>query len=74
MLALPGFLRPDGRGGGAEAADFADGLRLTGHFLARHAFDPLDRPLPAARERLEILIGRAAKPVDEGEDTHSSDC
>ncbi len=74
MLALPGFLRPDGRGGGAEAADFADGLRLTGHFLARHAFDPLDRPLPAARERLETLIGRAAKPGDEGEDTHSSDC
>lgn len=64
MLALPGFLRPDGRGGGAGAADFADGLRLTGFFLARHAFDPLDKPLPAARERLDTMIGRTS--VDNG--------
>lgn len=78
MLSLPGFLRPDGRGGGAEAADFADGLKLTGFFLARHAFDPLDRPLPAARERLEVLIGRTAKSGDidgdSGADTHSVGC
>lgn len=58
MLALPTFLRPDGRGAGAARADFSDGLRLTGHFLARHAFDPLNRPLPAARDRLEALVGR----------------
>lgn len=58
MLPLPRFLRPDRRGTGAEPADFADGLGLTGFFLMRHAFDPLDRPLPAARERLETLVRR----------------
>ncbi|MBS28408.1 MAG: DNA repair protein RecO [Alphaproteobacteria bacterium] len=58
MFALPRFLRPDGRGTGADAVDFADGLRLTGFFLQRHAFDPLDRPLPPARERLETLVER----------------
>ncbi|MBN43853.1 MAG: DNA repair protein RecO [Alphaproteobacteria bacterium] len=56
MLVLPRFLQPDGRGDGAGTADFGAGLRLTGHFLARHAFDPLDRPLPLARSRLESLI------------------
>jgi DNA repair protein RecO (recombination protein O) len=67
MLALPRFLAPGGRGEGADAHDFTSGLRLTAHFLARHAFDPLDRPLPAARGRLEVLISRGAdaeSPVD----------
>ena len=27
-------------------------LDLTGHFLARHVYHPIDRALPAARERL----------------------
>lgn len=58
MLVLPRFLQPDGRGDGAIAEDFGAGLRLTGHFLARHAFDPLDRPLPPARDRLESLVSR----------------
>jgi len=65
MLALPAFLRPDGRGAGAEDTDFAAGLKLTGFFLARHAFDPLDRGLPAARERLQVLISRTdGDPTD----------
>lgn len=58
MLALPRFLRPDGRGKGISEGDFTAGLHLTGHFLARHAFDPLDRPLPPARHRLVALVGR----------------
>ena len=58
MLTLPRFLRPDGRGHGANNTDFSDGLKLTGFFLARHAFDPLDRGLPASRERLEVLVTR----------------
>ena len=58
MLVLPRFLKPDGRGDGAHAGDFAAGLCLTGHFLARHAFDPLGRPLPPARTRLEALLAR----------------
>ena len=65
MLTLPSFLRSDGRGSGADDADFAAGLKLTGFFLARHAFDPLDRGLPAARERLEVLIGRSTANSDE---------
>ena len=64
MLTLPRFLRPDGRGEGANDADFSAGLRLTGFFLARHAFDPLDRALPAARERLDVLISRHADKSD----------
>lgn len=67
MLALPRFLAPDGRGEGADGDDFDAGLRLTGHFLARHAFGPLNRPLPASRGRLEALISRkpgAPGPVD----------
>jgi len=65
MLTLPSFLRSDGRGSGADDTDFAAGLKLTGFFLARHAFDPLDRGLPAARERLEVLIGRSTANSDE---------
>lgn len=54
LLPLPGVLRgvPDGAPG-----EIAAGLRLTGHFLARHLAPSLgDRPLPAARQRLVDLI------------------
>ncbi len=47
LLALPGFLLPGGGAGGTD--EVADGFRLTGYFLERHA---LDGGLPAARERL----------------------
>jgi DNA repair protein RecO (recombination protein O) len=49
LLALPPFLA--GRGPGVPA-EICDGLRLSGHFLDRHVFAPLDRPSPAARARL----------------------
>ncbi len=49
LLLLPGFLV--GRGGGG-AEEVAQGLRLTGHFLAKYLFHPHDKDLPAARVRL----------------------
>jgi DNA repair protein RecO (recombination protein O) len=50
LLVLPAFLV--GRGEGGEAA-VAEGLALTGFFLERYLFHPHDKPLPAARRRLE---------------------
>jgi len=46
LLPLPAFLAGDAS---ADRAALADGLRLTGHFLARDAFGARHRPLPAAR-------------------------
>jgi len=49
LLALPRFLA------GADRASFeeiGEGLRLSGYFLDRHVFAPLDRPPPPARSRL----------------------
>ena len=48
LLPLPAFLH----GGPADATGWADGLALTGHFLARDAFGSQHKPLPPARERL----------------------
>ena len=49
---------------GSEA-DWRDGLRLTGHFLARDAFGQRHRPLPAARLRLLEMVERMTPPRDE---------
>jgi DNA repair protein RecO (recombination protein O) len=50
LLRLPGLLlRSDEEGTGA---DWRDGLRLTGHFLARDAFGLHHKPLPSARQML----------------------
>ncbi len=54
LLTLPGFLVGQGR---ADSQGVRDGLRLTGYFLQQHVFGPLDRPLPAARERLGAQLG-----------------
>ncbi len=56
LLRLPPFLA-----GGSSPAheDVLDGLKLTGHFLARHIFHPLDRPEPAARSS---MVARLSKP------------
>jgi len=59
LLPLPGFLI------GAGATDLAavlDGLDLTGYFLGRHLFAPVNRPLPEARARLVAAIARRAGP------------
>ena len=50
LLRLPGFLLSSQ--GGLHDGDVADGLALTGFFLARHVFHPHDRPLPEIRARL----------------------
>lgn len=50
LLRLPAFLLEDAAASGA--GDWRDGLRLTGHFLARDVFGQHHRPLPAARQLL----------------------
>lgn len=57
LLPLPRFLVEGGDGDPIQAVD---GLRLTGHFLRASLFEPRDRALPAARDRLVQLVGRAA--------------
>ncbi len=58
LLPLPGFLAGSNR---SEAADWRDGLRLTGHFLERDAFGHTHRPVPEARlmlyDRVVALAG-----------------
>ena len=53
LLRLPGFLAGANSAG---PADWQDGLKLTGHFLARDAFGHQHRPLPAARDALYGLV------------------
>lgn len=59
LLLLPPFLVADVP---ATFLDITAGLRLSGHFLAKHLFAAADRPLPAARERLMAL---QQAPADE---------
>lgn len=62
LLPLPGFLTGANTAG---PADWRDGLRVTGHFLARDAFGHQHKPLPPARLRLidqvEALSGNATE-------------
>ncbi len=60
LLRLPGLLLAEDEAG--EASDWCDGLRLTGHFLARDAFGQRHRPLPAARLRLLEMIEGMLRP------------
>jgi DNA repair protein RecO (recombination protein O) len=53
LLVLPPFLAGVGEG---DMAQWADGLRLTGHFLAKDAFGMLNKPVPAARRMLEERV------------------
>ncbi|NVN44176.1 DNA repair protein RecO [Asaia siamensis] len=75
LLPLPAYLRPDG---GDEGADdpmlWTQGLALTGHFLARHLFGARHRPVPGARERLEMRVRALAMPRadEEGEQEDTS--
>ncbi|MGE0221677.1 MAG: DNA repair protein RecO [Acetobacteraceae bacterium] len=65
LLPLPPFLTG---AAAASAADWRDGLRLTGHFLARDAFGHRHRPLPQARQ---MLYDRVAALAEESEDHHA---
>lgn len=58
LLPLPVFLHDPTQAG--SWPDWLDGLRLSGHFLARDAFGQRHLPLPAARQR---LLGRVEKLV-----------
>jgi DNA repair protein RecO (recombination protein O) len=57
LLPLPPFLSGDVP---AMFSDIATGLRLAGHFLAKHVLAPADRSLPATRERLVALVREQA--------------
>lgn len=57
LLRLPGFLTGAKV---ADAADWRDGLALTGHFLARDAFGHHHRPLPQARAMLYDRVAALA--------------
>lgn len=59
LLALPGFLL--GSQQALTGGDVADGLALTGHFLARDVLEPLRRDLPDARGRMIIALGRSGR-------------
>ncbi len=58
LLVLPPFLLEEG--GAGSAAEVAQGLVLTGHFLERHVYAPGHRGPPAARMRLAEGLGRSA--------------
>jgi DNA repair protein RecO (recombination protein O) len=58
LLKLPGFLTG---GNTATADDHKNGLRLTGHFLARDAFGHRHRPLPQARLMLYDRVAALAE-------------
>jgi DNA repair protein RecO (recombination protein O) len=67
LLALPAFLLdPEAP---AEPAAVLEGLKLTGHFLARDAFGHQHLPLPAARrmfmERVANMAGADSAEPDE---------
>lgn len=63
LLRLPGFLAQDAPPV-VGPADLRDGLRLTGHFLARDVFGHRHRPLPRARV---MLYDRLAALADDSE-------
>lgn len=66
LLALPAIFRTNE--GGEEAGlptpyDLQQGLKLTGHFLARRIFSIVDKELPQARLRLAHLVSRLYKNI-----------
>ncbi len=58
LLRLPPFLL--GAQAGLAPGDVRAGLDLAGHFLTRCVFDPLNRPLPEARDRMLARLTAAA--------------
>jgi DNA repair protein RecO (recombination protein O) len=64
LLRLPPFMVSEVPG---TAADWRDGLHLTGHFLERDAFGQHHRPLPQARRMLYERVAALADPLAESE-------
>ena len=60
LLPLPGFLLR--RGAWGEPDEVAQGLKLTGYFLERNVFNPADRSLPPARNRLAERLTKMLTP------------
>jgi DNA repair protein RecO (recombination protein O) len=58
LFRLPAFLQDDSSG---ALEDWRDGLRLTGHFLARDVFGLHNRPLPHARLSLYDRVASLAE-------------
>jgi len=67
LLPLAGFLRGEAAAG---PADWRDGLRLTGYFLARDVFGHRHRPVPYARR---MLYDRVAVMADSTEKDNRTD-
>lgn len=61
LLPLPGFLLGTAQ---PDYVSWRDGLRLTGHFLARDAFGHQHRPLPQARIMLYDRVSALAETMD----------
>jgi DNA repair protein RecO (recombination protein O) len=59
LFALPPFLLSSQ--GGLGPGDIAAGLAVTGHFLQRFVFAPLNRPLPPARLWLTDRLAEAGR-------------
>jgi DNA repair protein RecO (recombination protein O) len=59
LLALPPFLLS--AQGGLRGGDIAAGLAITGHFLDRFVFGPINRPLPPARLWLSDRLAEAGR-------------
>jgi DNA repair protein RecO (recombination protein O) len=59
LFALPPFLLSSQ--GGLSPGDVAAGLMITGHFLERFVFAPLNRPLPPARHWLCDRLSEAGR-------------
>lgn len=55
LFKLPGFLL--GGGGAADAQEVASGLALTGYFLLERVLQPQNKDMPAARLRLDSMLG-----------------
>ena len=55
LLVLPKYLTGDAE---PDNLQIAQGLRLAGFFLYRHVFEPTNRPVPPARDRLVELWQR----------------
>lgn len=68
LLPLPGFLVGSAR---PDVVGWRDGLRLTGHFLARDAFGHQHRPLPLARAMLYDRVAAMAAAQQKDDATNN---
>lgn len=65
LLDLPAFLRPGANAGPSDDEELEQGFRLTGHFLARHAFAATHRPIPPVRsDAIAALLAATGKEAE----------